>query len=60
MDLCQQRYLMVRTHPKLSTQKGVDITSDWQHGFICACSFHNWFPDAQMVLWVENINCNRS
>ena len=45
---------------KLSIQKGVGITSDWQHGFICACRFCNWFPDKQMVLWVENISCNRS
>ena len=59
-DLCQQRNLMVRTHPKLHSQEGVGITSDWQHWFICTCRFCNWFPDTQMVLWVENINCNRS
>ena len=60
MDPCQPRNLIVRTHPTLSTQKGMGIISYWQHGFICTCSFHNWFPDMQMVLWVENINCNRS
>ena len=60
MDLCQQRNLMVRPQPKLSTQNDMGITSDWQHGFICTCSFHNWYPDMQMVLWVENINHNRS
>ena len=60
MDLCQQRNLMVRTCPKLSTQKGAGITSNCQHGLICTCRFHNWFPDMHMVLWVENINHNRS
>ena len=59
-DQCQQRNLTVRTCPKLSTQNGMGITSDWQHGFICTCRFCNWFPNMQMVLWVENINCNRS
>ena len=60
MNLCQPRSLMVRKNPKLSTQKGMGITSDWQHGLICAYRFCNWFPDTQMVLWVENNNCNRS
>ena len=40
--------LMVRKHPKLSTQNVVGNTSDWQHGFICACRFHNWLPDMQI------------
>ena len=54
MGLCQKRNLTVRTHPKLSTQNVVGITNDWQHGFICTCSFHNWFADVQMVLLMEN------
>ena len=29
------------------------ITSNWKHGFICTCSFHNWFSDMQMVLQRE-------
>ena len=36
------------------------LTSDWQHRFICKCSFCNWFPDMQMVLLMENSNHNRS
>ena len=54
-DPCQPKILMVRTCPKLHTQKDVGITSDWQHGFICACSFHNWFPHMQMIYWMEKV-----
>ena len=50
MDLCQPRNLTVRTHPKHNTHKGMGITSDWQHGFFYTYSFHNWFPDMQMIL----------
>ena len=46
---------MARTHPKLNTQKGMGITSNWQHGFICACNFQNWFPDMQMIYWMEKV-----
>ena len=49
MDLCQPRNLMVRIHPKHNTQKGMGITSNWQHVFIYAYSFHNWFPDTKMI-----------
>ena len=35
------------------------ITSDWQHGFFWAYSFHNWFPDMQMIL-LDGKKCNRS
>ena len=59
MDLCQPRNLTVRTHPKHNTQKGMGITSDWQHGFFCTYSFHNWFPDMQMIL-LDGKKCNRS
>ena len=31
----------------------MNITSDLQHGFICVCSFHTWFPDMQGVLLME-------
>ena len=59
MDLCQPKNLTVRTHPKHNTQKGVGITSNWQHGFFHAYSFHNWFPDMQMIL-LDGKKCNSS
>ena len=50
-----QKNLMVRTHPKRNTQKDMGITSDWQHGFICACSFYNWFLDMHMIYWMKKV-----
>ena len=49
MDLHQPRNLVVRMHPKDNTQKGMGISSNWQHGFIHAYSFHDWFPDMQTI-----------
>ena len=53
MDPCQPKNLMVRAHPQLNAQKGMGNTSNWEHGFICTCSFHNWFPGMQMIYWME-------
>ena len=42
-----------------STQKVVCITSNWQHGFFCTYSFHIWFPDTQIFLWMETTQQER-
>ena len=55
MDPYHQRNLNIRTHPEQVLKKVVGITGTWQNGFICTCSFHNWFPDMQIFLWIQKI-----
>ena len=52
-DTDQKRNLTIRMKPELALNKVIGISSNWQHGTICTCSFHNWFPDMQMFILVE-------
>ena len=42
-----------RTHPKLVFTRLWASLVTGNMGLSAMCSFHNWFPDMQMFLWME-------